>query len=94
MGRARGAKQFFNFNKGWNTEASPMTFPEWTAHDLDNVILDIDGSIRRRPGVDFEADPVGFGETLTTAETSTIAYSMHTWESVAGTDSSPIFLSH
>lgn len=93
MGRAKGAKQFFNFNKGWNTEASPMTFPENTAQDLDNVILDIDGSIRRRPGVDFEPDPAGFGETLSAADTTTIAYSMHTWRDVAGTDSSAFFVS-
>lgn len=93
MGRARGAKQFFNFNKGWNTEASPMTFPEGTAQDLDNVILDVDGSIRRRPGVDFESDPVGFGETLSLAQSTTVAYSFHTWKDVAGTESSSFFIS-
>jgi hypothetical protein len=93
MGRARGISQVFDFNKGWNTEASPMSFPPGTAQDLDNVILDIDGSLRRRPGVDFESDPVGFGEAITTAQTSTHAFSLHTWRDVAGTASSAFFVS-
>ena len=55
MPRKRGIKQNFTFNKGWNTEASPMTFPENTAKDLDNVVLDVDGSVRRRMGVVCES---------------------------------------
>lgn len=87
MGRARGAKQYFNFTKGWVTEASPMSFPENTAKDLDNVILDLDGSIRRRPGVDFESDVSRIVTNLTDTQMRTQALGSFTWKDVAGTES-------
>lgn len=86
MPRGRGAKQFFNFVKGWNTEASPLTFPENTAKDLDNVILDTDGSVRRRPGADFEANFGTFGTTSPT-DVSRWGLSFHEWLNVAGSGS-------
>lgn len=84
MARGRGAKQFFNFNKGWITEASPMTFPENAAKDLSNIILDVDGSIRRRPGVDFEAAFAKFGLAEESITVQTDAISFNRWTNVAG----------
>lgn len=84
MARSRGVRQNFNFVKGWNTEASPMTFPENTAKDLDNVILDIDGSIRRRPGVNFDDLDASFADTSTTSRFSTEAIGFFAWLNVAG----------
>lgn len=84
MARGRGAKQFFNFNKGWITEASPMTFPENAAKDLENVILDVDGSIRRRPGVDFEAAFAKFGLAEEPVTVQANAITFNRWTNVAG----------
>lgn len=84
MARNRGIRQNFNFVKGWNTEASPMTFPENTAKDLDNVILDIDGSIRRRPGVNFDDVDASFADTTTTSRFSSEAIGFFEWLNVSG----------
>lgn len=84
MARARGAKQKFNFVGGWNTESSPMTFPDNAAQDLDNVIIDVDGSIRRRPGADFELPFTKFGLALSDNDRRTLAITTHSWETAAG----------
>lgn len=87
MPRVRGSKQYFTFIKGWNTEASPMTFPENTAYDLDNVIIDVDGSIRRRPGIDYEASYARFGADRTLLESQQYAIAFYEWNNVGGSGS-------
>ena len=54
MAQDRTLKQFADFNKGLNTEASPLNFPEGFSLDEDNIILNINGSRQRRQGVNFE----------------------------------------
>lgn len=93
MARGRGAKQYFTFVKGWNTEASPMTFPENSALDLDNVILDIDGSIRRRPGIDFERSHSKYGLALTEVERQNEAIGFYEWLNVGGSGSLTFLIS-
>lgn len=83
MARARGGKQNFTFVKGWNTEASPMSFPENTAQDLDNVILDIDGALRRRAGVDLENGYTSFGAAASTGVSNKHAIGYFLWDNVA-----------
>lgn len=87
MGRAKGYKQYFNFIGGWNTEASPMTFPENAATDLENVILDSDGSIRRRAGIDFENFGSKYGMNYTAAQLAEYAVSFNEWRNVGGSGS-------
>jgi len=84
MARQRGQRQNFTFNKGWNTEASPLTFPENTASDLDNVILDVDGSVRRRLGVVCEsATSTRYLPTIASTWAYT-AIGFFKWTNVAG----------
>lgn len=47
-------KPVFNFTKGKISEASQLSFPEGSAKTLLNFDIDIDGSIRRRLGLDLE----------------------------------------
>lgn len=83
MPRQRGQRQNFSFVKGWNTEASPMTFPEGTAQDVENLILDIDGSLRRRLGATINESLTPYGSnTVLAYKTQAIGYSL--WENVAG----------
>ena len=76
----RGSKEYFTFVKGLNTEASPLTFPENTSLDEENFELLLDGSRRRRLGIDYEASYTL--QSLTVAATDAIT--VHTWTSVAG----------
>lgn len=84
MARTRGLKQNFTFVKGWNTEASPLTFPEHTAQDLDNVVLNSDGSISRRPGVDLETNYSVFSSGTTAADFDDAAIGFFEWSNVSG----------
>lgn len=87
MARGRGAKQYFTFVKGWNTEAAPTTFPENTAQDIDNVILDTDGSIRRRPGIDFEGRYEKYGLDFSDDARQNHALGLYEWQNVGGSGS-------
>jgi len=87
MPRGRGMKQYFTFVKGWNTEATPTGFPENSATDLDNVILDVDGSVRRRPGLDYERNFAKFGLSATLAERKEMAVGFFEWLNVGGSGS-------
>lgn len=49
-------KAYHHFVKGIITEAGPLTFPEDAALDMENVVLNREGSIQRRLGMDFEDD--------------------------------------
>lgn len=44
-------KEYRNFSGGLVTEASPLTFPENTAVDIDNIVLEYDGTVKRRKGL-------------------------------------------
>ena len=87
-----GANQaYYSFVGGINTEASPLSFPENTAYDMDNVILQRDGSIRCRLGLQYEADYARVGPVTidgTTPVTANRAKRMATgvgvWPSVGG----------
>jgi hypothetical protein len=92
MPRTAGRKNVATFVGGLNTEASPLTYPENAAKDLDNVDLDRDGSLRRRRGLEYE---LGYGllsedqtdDVWTEEFLSTAAVTVHEWESVQGDDS-------
>ena len=67
-------------NKGLNTEAGELTFPEGASVDELNFQLERDGSRRRRLGLKFES---GFQEFGTDLDSSTIT-SVNTWENAGG----------
>lgn len=56
MAQASAKKEYNSFVKGIITEAGPLTFPENAAIDLENVVLNREGSLQRRLGMDFEDD--------------------------------------
>lgn len=87
MARYRGKKQYFHFASGWNTEAAPTTFPENTAYDLDNVIIDVDGSIRRRPGIDYETSWSRYGADFSLIDMQTYGIGFFEWRNVSGSGS-------
>lgn len=86
MPRQQTRKQFLNFVGGLNTESSPLSFPENTAKDLDNVDLLRDGSIKRRRGLEFELGGNYSVGSITETDLDSWAISAHEWESVDGDD--------
>ena len=58
MPRSTSEVAFHNFNKGLHTESSPFAFPPDALSVIDNIVLEANGTARRRYGVDYEA---GYG---------------------------------
>lgn len=84
MARQTGLGEFNSFTRGIITEASPLTYPERASLDEENLVLNRNGSRRRRLGVDFET---GYAFTTTTApsglySTGNLAVSSFLWENV------------
>ena len=82
---ARGAisQPYKNVSGGFITEATGLTFPPNTAADLLNIDLSIDGSARRRLGLDLEPNGGDTASPGTHAQTYPIL-TVHEWEAVAG----------
>lgn len=83
MPRASANKPTFNFSTGKVTEASPLTFPENSAKILNNMDINLDGTVRRRFGLDYEDS---FSETNIGSLTDVIteATSTFVWKTVSG----------
>ncbi len=54
MARVKQVDTKIQVTRGFVTEFTPVGFPQEAAIDVDNCIIDSDGSVRRRPGVDLE----------------------------------------
>lgn len=62
MPRAAATKPHLSFIKGYITEVSPLSTPEDIAYAIDNLVVNRDGSVQRRLGLDYEV-----GKSLTPA---------------------------
>jgi hypothetical protein len=86
MARRGGVDQKIQVTRGFVTEFTALSFPEDAAIDVDNCIIDPDGSVRRRPGLDLEqqwkANSID-GGVLVEAALPDLAFSTHLWEFVA-----------
>lgn len=85
MPQSRATKQFHNFVGGLNTEVSPLVFPDDTAVDLDNMELNIDGSMNRRKGLALEPNSNSLPVDVLFNATGD-AVTEHFWRNIAGTD--------
>lgn len=88
----RGEKRYFTYVKGLNTEAGVLTFPENSWSDGDNIVPQIDGSVKRRLAVDAEDGYVlssAFSTPLTmiAAEEQFNAFVLDEWTSAGGNGS-------
>ncbi len=86
MARQRGVDTKIQVTRGFVTEFTPVGFPQEAAIDIDNCIIDTDGSVRRRPGLDLEQSFVlnnVNGAVLSAGDIQTQAFSTHLWEFVA-----------
>jgi hypothetical protein len=86
MARQGGVDTHIELSKGFITEVNPIISGPEALLDIDNCIIDIDGTIRRRPGLDLEASyglNLVNGAALTVGERDSLAFSSHLWEAVA-----------
>lgn len=71
-----------SFSKGIITEASPLTFPDNASINENNLVIENDGSRRRRYGMDYEPQ---YGIVNTAQQlASDLAFSSFQWKSPGG----------
>ena len=86
MAKQAGVDTKIQVTRGFVTEFTPVGFPQEAAIDIDNCIIDTDGSVRRRPGIDLEKSFVLNsinGAVLGKGDLETLAFNTFLWESVA-----------
>ncbi|MDY0087119.1 MAG: hypothetical protein RBS78_00975 [Coriobacteriia bacterium] len=66
MARAAQDKAYRTFVNGFITEATGLTFPENSARDIDNCDIELKGTVRRRLGLNEEANgyPMALGSIV------------------------------
>lgn len=83
MPRQTNLKNYFNFAKGYITEVSPLVYPEGACKDINNMDLRIDGTVRRRLGIDYESG-AGLSTSFTSNVATSQAISIGIWNNVGG----------
>lgn len=84
MARQNQTSEHNTFVAGLITEASPLTFPENAAVDINNFVLSKTGEIRRRLGMNFEEGFVSRYAKYVESAVSEPALSAYTWENAGG----------
>lgn len=79
MPRASADKTFINFLKGKNSESSPTAVPEGTARVIQNVDIDINGTVSRRLGLDYELDFALEGDVLSSIDMQNVEVDAFPW---------------
>lgn len=83
----------FTFVGGLFTEGSFFLTPKNSWKEGDNVIPNTDGSVVRRPALDFEANhQVNSSVPITTTDIENKAYCVETWTSVGGNGNLDFFV--
>jgi len=80
MAIAKANKEYNTFIKGLITEANVLAFPENASVDEDNFVLDIDGSRRRRLGIDYENNYALVDTGELDSYINSAFYSVHRWD--------------
>jgi hypothetical protein len=86
MARVKNVDTQVGLTRGFVTEFTEMNFPREAAKDISNCIIDSDGSIRRRPGVDIEPSATVNninGGLLSSPTITTVATNTLLWTAVA-----------
>lgn len=69
-----------SFNKGLITEAGPLTFPDNASLVDENMVLNKDGSRKRRLGLDYENDYTLYSQSGSVLDTQNPALTMNLWK--------------
>lgn len=85
MAEAKEVKNNFTFVKGFITEASGLNFPEDASIDEENFDLFLDGSRKKRFGIDFDNEDLFGADPILKVTIDSIATTSYLWEG-AGED--------
>lgn len=85
MPLAAGTKTYFSFVRGIVTEASELLYPENSAIDIDNFVINRDGSIQRRKGLDYEVNYTFKDTGVSYSNSTDAAVGVYRWDN-AGND--------
>ena len=91
MARQLQVANYLSFNKGLMTEANPINFPEGFAYDISNLELEVNGTAKRRKGIDLEQGYILSTDTFDYETIRSDGVSMHEWKA-AGKDGSTDFI--
>lgn len=84
MPRQSSAIEVNKFIAGLITDANPLTFPKNASIEEENFILNIDGSRKRRLGLDFEDAYEEITTTIADASTTEPGFSSFKWNNAGG----------
>lgn len=84
MSRQVSAVEINKFNAGLITDASPLTSPENSSLEENNMVLNIDGSRNRRLGLDLEEDFSEITTSVVNADVVSVAISNYRWDNAGG----------
>lgn len=84
MARQISAVEVNKFNAGLNTDSSPLTSPDNSSLEESNLVLNIDGSINRRLGMDLEDDYDIITTTVANAGSIKIGITTYRWDNAGG----------
>lgn len=84
MPRELAAVELNTFNAGLITDASPLTSPDNSSLDEENMVLNSDGSRNRRLGMDYEENFTDISTTIAYSNPSEITHSVFRWENAGG----------
>lgn len=84
MPQQRAEKQYNTFVKGLVTEVSPLTFPENSALDISNLILDRSGKLYRRLGINYESGFSLVDDDVPDVILASTKISYHSWPTPSG----------
>ena len=85
MPQRQATKSYRAFVAGLHTDVTPLTFPENSVQEIENFRLNIDGSLSRRKGLEFETGSV-FKDIDPAFDNGTSAVTEHFWRNAGGTD--------
>lgn len=80
------------FNAGLITDASPLTSPDNSSLDEDNLVLNIDGSRNRRLGMDYEKNFVKVTSAVTYTDSVNTSVNTFKWKNAGGDPSKAILV--
>jgi len=83
MPQAKTVTTVKNFSKGLAMDTSPLNFPDNFVKDMQNMVLNLDGSVQKRLGNVEELGGTSVGTTSSTSA-SNIPWRMFIWESING----------
>lgn len=84
MPQQKAEKQYNTFIKGLVTEVSPLTFPENSALDISNLILERSGKVSRRLGMEFETAFAYKDSGYLVPSLANTKISYHSWPTPSG----------